>query len=338
MAENSINTPTNVNTSIRPRKTDAARMYRGEQELLNFLRSYVCLNAKEGRPWRKRTPSDSATWEDFVLQHGRFWPFKRIPGIHIRRKPDTPDHFRPLPLSWCHGNALHLTLADARLTYVEGFAFSPRPRGRWGILCPHAWVVDPDGVVIDATWRNVLAVKLEGGIYFGVLFSGEWLMGQLSPTRFGFLAMWRSIFEEFDDLPDLKGQSRKWRGQPGSVKSASSNREHLFSLRSSDDPTFACLSKLATNNCEKKTSDIFELSWDCYETRKDNFCFYPMKNTARLGTWLSDRRSALSQIGIDLVRIRPGRWRIRTCAPLAPTSNQDWRDLVPKAQWRSTYS
>lgn len=39
-----------------------------------------------------------------------------------------------------------------RLTYYEGFAAMVGNNG-WGVA--HAWCVDPDGRVVDATWPNV---------------------------------------------------------------------------------------------------------------------------------------------------------------------------------------
>ena len=61
------------------------------------------------------------------------------------------------PPGECFRNASELALANPELTYVEGFGCTAQV----GMALHHAWVVDPQGKVIDPTW-------LHGTSYCGV--------------------------------------------------------------------------------------------------------------------------------------------------------------------------
>lgn len=69
-------------------------------------------------------------------------------------------------------NAARLAMDNPDLTYVEGYADSD--------LFPmeHAWVVDPDGRVIDNTWRK------PGTVYYGVPFTRKFLMRALGVSGY----------------------------------------------------------------------------------------------------------------------------------------------------------
>ena len=73
-------------------------------------------------------------YNDFMLTYGR--EYKTGPNTYAgpRLKPHN-----------CFGNALHLTMIDSSLTYVEGKVFV------YGVPLDHAWCISVDGIVIDPT-------------------------------------------------------------------------------------------------------------------------------------------------------------------------------------------
>jgi hypothetical protein len=79
-------------------------------------------------------------------------------------------------------------------TYVEGLARTNL------LLVRHAWLEDPDGMIVDPTWANHLDHAVFGYVtptYYGVKFSAEFLLEHSARTN------WCSMFHaEYEDKPD----------------------------------------------------------------------------------------------------------------------------------------
>jgi len=58
-----------------------------------------------------------------------------------------PEGLRKMTNKLCYRNALWTAMDHPDWRYVEGFAVSFQ-----GFPCDHAWVVQPDGTVVDPTW------------------------------------------------------------------------------------------------------------------------------------------------------------------------------------------
>ena len=84
-----------------------------------------------------------------LQQHGRSW------------REFSPRAVRKGAQKQCFRNTLHLCLADPTLTYVEGYAIGLIP-------LHHAWAADPEGRIIETTWRDA------GTDYFGIPFTTEY--------------------------------------------------------------------------------------------------------------------------------------------------------------------
>lgn len=124
-------------------------------KVLQWLEQVRDLRAQHGEPgWEYGSP------EDFVLRHGRAYEWAPL-----------PEGFEYGEAKQCYANAANLVLLrdfpgasfydGVDLTYVEGYAMS----ANLGIAVEHAWVVTPDGAVIDPTWRD--ADNDECGFCFG---------------------------------------------------------------------------------------------------------------------------------------------------------------------------
>jgi hypothetical protein len=68
------------------------------------------------------------------------------------------------PAKQCYRNAAQLALDFPALTYVEGVAQGG------SILIPHAWCIDEDGRVVEATWPAA------GHAYWGAAYDTEFLI------------------------------------------------------------------------------------------------------------------------------------------------------------------
>lgn len=94
---------------------------------------------------------------DLVFEYGKLWTPAPLPA-----------DIGPGAKKECFSNALHLALEDDELTYVEGYAQS-----RY-IPTAHAWVVTPDGEVIDNTWDTP-----EECAYYGIAFDTDFAGGMM---------------------------------------------------------------------------------------------------------------------------------------------------------------
>lgn len=88
------------------------------------------------------------------------YEFLALHGTDFRPSPWQCRYWNG-PQKMCYGNAI-VAGAFYGLHYVEGVALSPT-----GEAIPHAWNVDDQGELVDATWRN------SGLVYIGVEFSLE---------------------------------------------------------------------------------------------------------------------------------------------------------------------
>jgi len=112
--------------------------------------------------------------EDFILKEGKAFKPKPL-----------PDKYEPGEIKQCFRNAFLLSLGHMELTYVEGYAFCEN-------LIPvhHAWCVDPDGNVVDPTWRDT------GIEYIGVPFSQKYAMSLIQKKGcYGILDMNKDLLK-----------------------------------------------------------------------------------------------------------------------------------------------
>jgi hypothetical protein len=81
----------------------------------------------------------------------------------------------------CFGNSYNLADKHPELTYVEGYTLHEAT----DFPVFHAWVVDKEGNVIDATWPT------PGIEYFGVPFTlDDVLIGMAKRSRHGLIDHW----------------------------------------------------------------------------------------------------------------------------------------------------
>lgn len=74
----------------------------------------------------------------------------------------SPDDLSSMPDGVCHLNAARYALAhrDEGVVYAEGFALT---HAGLDLCTPHAWIVRPDGTVLDPTWDDA-----PGRAYVGI--------------------------------------------------------------------------------------------------------------------------------------------------------------------------
>jgi hypothetical protein len=107
----------------------------------------------------------SRAFASFMLKHGREWESQAFPAEYPSGVP-----------RGCFANSQKILFSrDGKrdgLVYVEGYACS----GSLGFPFPteHAWLVDPEGRVIDPTWEDP-----ETSTYFGVPFNPEYVAGTI---------------------------------------------------------------------------------------------------------------------------------------------------------------
>jgi hypothetical protein len=118
-------------------------------EITDYLRTIASLEA------------GSRAFAAFILEHGNEWEPQHFPKMYPAGIP-----------RGCFGNSQDILFSedgrDGGLIYVEGYACS----GSLSFAFPthHAWLVDVDGKVIDATWEDP-----ETSTYFGVPFSSDYV-------------------------------------------------------------------------------------------------------------------------------------------------------------------
>jgi hypothetical protein len=126
---------------------------------------------------------------EFVLAHGREF---RPDGSTFKGRRRTAKQ--------CYCNCTGMVFddrinGDDRLVYVEGFV-SP-------YLTQHAWIMRPDGSIIDPTLRDDKPCRL----YFGVPFSTLYLARTVRRNRvFGLLSPMHTTFFDL-----IEGRETEWR-------------------------------------------------------------------------------------------------------------------------------
>ena len=114
------------------------------------LREYLKRYRRTIAPNARRLHLLYAGKEDLLLRHGRFFTPQPRPGRYRQRRAKA-----------CFYNAFMLAQKTG-LRYVEGVAIG---NIRLNYPVHHAWCVDDDDCVVDATWAN------PGLAYFGVEFA-----------------------------------------------------------------------------------------------------------------------------------------------------------------------
>lgn len=85
-------------------------------------------------------------------------------GTLIKAKP-LPRNIKHGSPKQCYWNCQELVFKRKNLTYVEGYAIAPQV----SIPVAHAWLLTPEGYVIDPTWNPL------GIVYLGVPLSTDWI-------------------------------------------------------------------------------------------------------------------------------------------------------------------
>lgn len=114
-------------------------------DVLAQIVKLAALPASKGRTARRY-----ASYEELVIDRGRLHPWRPRPAALSK-----------LEKRQCYRNALHLAMRCG-YTYVEGYAMAAIP-------VAHAWVLDTDGYVIDATWDDATPT----GFYLGIAMDTE---------------------------------------------------------------------------------------------------------------------------------------------------------------------
>lgn len=96
-------------------------------------------------------------YEELVLDYG-----------FIMEPQPLPEMMEPGIPQFSYWNCQQLVLASDSLTYAEGYAL----HADVGFPIAHAWLLTPDGCVIDPTWDSP-------GCYFGVPLSTKWVKSVL---------------------------------------------------------------------------------------------------------------------------------------------------------------
>lgn len=129
------------------------------------LKYHLETMAKFMRSMRDRTGDASyASIEEFVLGEGE--PMYLTPG-DVALRLGTPKE--------CFRNSTTFVLEHPDHVYAEGYVLSPKVP----VAIHHAWVLDPDGHVLDPTlgWR-------QGAAYYGVGFSLPEVLTQIRATGY----------------------------------------------------------------------------------------------------------------------------------------------------------
>ncbi|MFJ9895399.1 hypothetical protein ACIQPR_19020 [Streptomyces sp. NPDC091280] len=126
----------------------AAALLAAEEGLIEHIRQHAKLSHGA-----YHTPDDWTYPSPFHLLMALGRRFTPVP--HPGDVPAMPDRL-------CYSNAARFALAHQGddFIYAEGFALT---HVGTGIYLPHAWVVRPDGTVLDPTWDDE-----PGRAYFGV--------------------------------------------------------------------------------------------------------------------------------------------------------------------------
>jgi hypothetical protein len=117
------------------------------------------------------------------------WSYACLADLVGREGQAFPWAPKPRSIMWgaqgeCYRNAYYLALGNPGYIYVEGYAF-------FGVIpIAHAWVVGPDGAVIDNTWQED-TVEGEERAYLGIPLKISYVNRVISERgKFGVLDCW----------------------------------------------------------------------------------------------------------------------------------------------------
>jgi hypothetical protein len=124
------------------------------------------------------------------LAHGRSY---RVPTVERMRELMEQYDISPGRAKECFMNAASAVVFESStdLRYVEGYAASIIP-------IHHAWLVTPNGEVIDPTWAGQIShgvTMSPGSEYFGIAFDTDWLRAHLLRTE-----VW-GVFQGIGEAP-----------------------------------------------------------------------------------------------------------------------------------------
>lgn len=128
--------------------------------------------------------SSNRSFGRFVLDYGAEWASQAVPRQYEGGIPKR-----------CFGNCQEILFSkqgrEDGLTYIEGYACSGGVKIPFPTL--HAWLVDPDGNVIDPTWEDA-----ETSTYYGVPFTPEYVRRATREAHVGI-----SLIDNFESRWEL---------------------------------------------------------------------------------------------------------------------------------------
>ncbi len=147
-----------------------------------FLKGYLTAEVQMMRSMNPGHPVTDiggyCSMSDFVLRNGRA--------------------FQPGAVCWalgkrnCFQHAAEAAKLERSLTYVEGYAILIIP-----VL--HAWLVGPDGKVIETTWQEM------GRAYYGIPFRTDYIRQQIKAQKhYSMIDQWEA------DWPTIRTDKAKW--------------------------------------------------------------------------------------------------------------------------------
>ena len=125
---------------------------------MNRSRDYVKTLRQlfDSRPDMPQAP----IYKQFEAMAREFGPMDQEASVKLARK-------HSCTVKECFTNCARIALADPDLTYYEGF-------GLGFIVTEHAWLVTPDGRVLDPTWA--LKPDANGTDYYGIAVPVKYLL------------------------------------------------------------------------------------------------------------------------------------------------------------------
>jgi hypothetical protein len=133
-----------------------------DNESLSSLKSFLEAQAILMRKIHSNPGWKYGGFEELVLDCGALMKAKPL--------PQNIKHGSP---KQCYWNCQEIAFKRGNLTYVEGYAIAPQV----SLPVAHAWLLTPEGDVIDPTWNP------PGTVYLGVPLSTNWLKSFLESRR-----------------------------------------------------------------------------------------------------------------------------------------------------------
>jgi hypothetical protein len=164
-----------IEAQIEEVRAEAAHL--GTSGTVDYLVSMAAMTRQGMRESPRGKTFLYASVFDFVVRHGRRFELAPWPALKKRGQ-----------MRECYTNATKMVFADSDLRYCEGIAYA----GTIPVL--HAWVLQPDGKILDPTWPD-------GEEYLGCVFRTKYLAKCIA--RRGF---WGSLLDAWEEgFPLLTG-------------------------------------------------------------------------------------------------------------------------------------